>query len=347
VLRKKTQAFWLDEGAFHRAKIFWGRHLVGVWHKPALFILTWVRERPNAKRTLSAADKDLIEQFGAAVVECSWARIEEVPWSKIGGKCERLLPYLVAANPVNYGRPWRLNCAEALAACFYICGYPDWAADILQHFSYGQPFLDINAQLLKRYAACQTEEEIKKAEETWLDKIEREYSERRAEGGNDAEQDAWAGGNTNIREHVDSDEDEEESKEGDPNDGDDIDDGILNANVNFQSGMSFDLPPSDDDDEAEMAELRRKVLASKPFSGPSPSSRPQPDDDRKLNVEQLPTPADVESGSADEDYDDFDQMANATPLTDRTGIVSKERQQKLEKVSRSFSQTSISGSKDC
>ena len=45
---------------------------------------------PNAKRVVSPADKDLMEQFGAAVVECSWVRIKEVPWAKIGGKCERL-----------------------------------------------------------------------------------------------------------------------------------------------------------------------------------------------------------------------------------------------------------------
>src|SRR5271154_2570069 len=57
---------------------------------------------PNAKHTISPADTDLMEQFGAAVVECSWARVKEVPWAKIGGKCERLLPYLVAANSVNY-----------------------------------------------------------------------------------------------------------------------------------------------------------------------------------------------------------------------------------------------------
>jgi ribosome biogenesis protein Tsr3 len=47
-------------------------------------------DRPNAKRTISPADRDLMEQFGTAVVECSWVRIKEVPWSKIGGQCERL-----------------------------------------------------------------------------------------------------------------------------------------------------------------------------------------------------------------------------------------------------------------
>ena len=49
-----------------------------------------MKQSPNAKRVVSAADKELLEQYGAAVVECSWVRIKEVPWSKIGGKCERL-----------------------------------------------------------------------------------------------------------------------------------------------------------------------------------------------------------------------------------------------------------------
>ena len=84
---------------------------------------------------MSPADKEILESYGAAVVECSWARIEEVPMSRIGGRCERLrnhyssnklkeVPYLVATNPVNYGKPWRLNCVEALAAAFSICGMP-------------------------------------------------------------------------------------------------------------------------------------------------------------------------------------------------------------------------------
>jgi pre-rRNA-processing protein TSR3 len=319
------------------------------------------RSSPNAKTIVSPADRELLEQYGAAVVECSWVRLEEVPFSRIGGKCERLLPYLVAANPVNYGRPWRLNCVEALAACFCICGHQDWAEIALQHFPYGQPFLEINSQLFKRYAACKDEEEIKKAEEKWLAKLEKEYTESRA--GKDAAgdgADAWAGGNMNRRDLFESDEDDDDGDE--EGDSEDEDDGMPP-----QQGVSLDLPPEDDeeDEEAEMAEIRRKILASKPFAENFPGEPAKKDSAAQQSKNDAPTPgaqtsaalptkdsqpsqlvdSDAESGSGEEEYDDFDQIANATPVTDRTGIVARERQKKLEEASASFSRTVVSAPK--
>ena len=50
---------------------------------------------PKAKKVVSGEDRELLEQFGAAVVEASWNRIEEVPFARIGGKCERLCKWSV------------------------------------------------------------------------------------------------------------------------------------------------------------------------------------------------------------------------------------------------------------
>jgi rRNA small subunit aminocarboxypropyltransferase len=45
---------------------------------------------PKGRSTLSPADREVLERYGAAVVECSWNRVEEVPWGRLGGKTERL-----------------------------------------------------------------------------------------------------------------------------------------------------------------------------------------------------------------------------------------------------------------
>jgi pre-rRNA-processing protein TSR3 len=54
------------------------------------------------------------------------------------------VPYLVATNPTNYGRPWRLNCAEALAAAFAIVGLEEYGRRILVQFGWGESFWKVN-----------------------------------------------------------------------------------------------------------------------------------------------------------------------------------------------------------
>ncbi|KAL8729595.1 MAG: hypothetical protein Q9181_004954 [Wetmoreana brouardii] len=301
---------------------------------------------PNAKTLISPLDLPILESHGAAVVECSWARIGEVPWSKIGGKNERLLPYLVAANPTNYGRPWRLNCAEALAATFFILGKEDWAEHVLQHFSYGKPFLEINAQVLKRYASCKDEQEVKACETRWLEKIEREYKEsRNREGG---EEDILEAGRFNHREMLESDEEDSGDDDASDDEKDDAADGEEGGVP--VTPYSLDTPNDEDEEEAaEMAELRRRVLASKPFSNPSTDQRPVPE---KISRPSAPPPPDdsddAESGSDIGDNTAFDNIIDATPVTDRIGIQAKQRLKAKDpqKISASFSRAEISARKN-
>ena len=229
---------------------------------------------------------------------------------------------------MNYGRPWRLNCAEALAACFFICGHEDWAHEVLTHFSYGEPFLEINAQLLKRYAACANEEEIKKAEEIWLAKIEREYSESRIEDGGTGVEDAWKGGNLNRRPVNDSDDSDEDDSDAPKSNDEDGEEGGV--------GVGDSLAVSDEeDDEEEMAELRRRVLASKPFSNPSVEDKKAREKITKM--ESVPIDSDSESGSELGDNDAFDNIIDATPVTDRTGINARQKLRRQEEASAVFS----------
>ncbi|KAG8343909.1 hypothetical protein TRVL_05265 [Trypanosoma vivax] len=116
---------------------------------------------PTAVTVLSPADRDIIAHFGVAVVDCSWNRLSDVPWRHMKMGAPRLLPLLVAANPVNYGRPSELNCAEALAAALAIVGRMDDARVVMSYFSWGESFFDLNADLLEGYCSCGNEEEVK------------------------------------------------------------------------------------------------------------------------------------------------------------------------------------------
>eukprot|EP00891_Asterochloris_glomerata_P004300 jgi/Astpho2/4300/gw1.00064.100.1_t len=109
---------------------------------------------PNGKRCVSVEDQELIAAKGLAVVDCSWNRLDDVPFNRIKGAAPRLLPWLVAANPVNFGRPCKLSCAEAFAAALFICRFSDAAVAVMSRFKWGHSFFSTNADLLERYAAC-------------------------------------------------------------------------------------------------------------------------------------------------------------------------------------------------
>ncbi|KAL6852789.1 ribosome biogenesis protein tsr3 [Amphichorda felina] len=309
---------------------------------------------PNGKQVVSPADRELLDSYGAAVVECSWARTKEVQWNKVGGKCERLLPYLVAANTVNYGKPWRLNCVEALAAAFYICGHPEWAEEILAPFSYGESFLKINSTLLKKYAASKDAAGVKKTEEEWMERLEREYTESR-----EGEDDMWTSGNMNRRPLDASDDDEEENSDEDDEDEDD-DEGSVDGI--YLGKRPLDPKPGevgeekdryaisdDSDDDAAMEEIRRKVLASKTFTNPNtdegkkkPATIARPQQLRPDHSIQ-PDSDNEDSDSEDDDDADFDHIIDATPVTDKIGLSKLEKERERATITTgTFTSGSVS-----
>ncbi|PPQ74076.1 hypothetical protein CVT24_012946 [Panaeolus cyanescens] len=134
---------------------------------------------PKGKSVVSPADRDIILGGGLAVVECSWARLDDVPFNKIASPHERLLPYLMATNPTNYGKPWRLNCVEALAAAFYITGFNAYADKLLSRFGWGTSFWKVNQTYLEIYQKCKSSKEVEAAQKKIMDDLEESWNESR------------------------------------------------------------------------------------------------------------------------------------------------------------------------
>ncbi|OVA03320.1 protein of unknown function DUF367 [Macleaya cordata] len=123
---------------------------------------------PVGKQCVSKEDHLLIKRKGLAVVDCSWARLSDVPFVKLRCTAPRLLPWLVAANPVNYGRPCQLSCVEALSAALIICGEEETANLLLDKFKWGHAFLSLNREILKAYSQCNNSSDIISVQNDWL-----------------------------------------------------------------------------------------------------------------------------------------------------------------------------------
>jgi len=81
---------------------------------------------------------------------------------------ERALPFLVAANPVNYGKPFKLSTVEALAAGLIILGERSQAELILSKFNWGHVFLKLNHEPLQEYAAAKNSAEVVRIQNAYL-----------------------------------------------------------------------------------------------------------------------------------------------------------------------------------
>ena len=137
---------------------------------------------PEGRGPVSPADAALVGVGGLSVIDCSWALVEELPFHKLKGT-PRLLPYLVAANPVNYGKPAKLSGAEALAGALWIVGRADDARRVMAQFGgWGAEFLRMNAPFLEAYAAARDADGVLDAQTRVLADLERETAARAALG---------------------------------------------------------------------------------------------------------------------------------------------------------------------
>eukprot|EP00096_Caligus_rogercresseyi_P006669 TRINITY_DN2336_c0_g1_i1.p1 TRINITY_DN2336_c0_g1~~TRINITY_DN2336_c0_g1_i1.p1 ORF type:complete len:246 (+),score=69.88 TRINITY_DN2336_c0_g1_i1:226-963(+) len=136
---------------------------------------------PQGSLSLSPGDSEIGSEQGISVIDCSWAKLEETPFHRMKSNHPRLLPYLVAANPVNYGKPCKLNCVEALAAAMYILGKKREASYYMGKFSWGHSFIELNRELLETYSQCKDSEEIIKVQNEYLDKEKEELLKKKSQ----------------------------------------------------------------------------------------------------------------------------------------------------------------------
>ncbi|GGL48608.1 DUF367 family protein [Halocalculus aciditolerans] len=122
---------------------------------------------PHAEQALSPADDD---HQTLVALDCSWETAERAMFEMDGD--HRALPFLVAGNPVNHGRPFQLNTAEAFAAGLHILGYPNFAERVMGKFRWGHTFLELNEEPLRRYANAEDSTEVVEIQQEYLDMAE-------------------------------------------------------------------------------------------------------------------------------------------------------------------------------
>lgn len=113
---------------------------------------------PFAETTVSVEDRPIIEKYGIIALDCSWKQAEKV--FRINSKNQRSLPFLVAANPVNYGKPCKLSTLEAFVATLYIANYKKDALSLLNGFKWAKTFIDVNKKILESYRGKSSKEII-------------------------------------------------------------------------------------------------------------------------------------------------------------------------------------------
>lgn len=122
---------------------------------------------PFASKAFSPSDRPILEKRGLTALDCSWVHAKEV-FGFSSNWANRCLPYLLAANPVNYGKPTKLSTVEALAGALYIADFREQAEKLLSKFKWGLQFIILNEELLEAYAQAKDSMEVVEAQLDFL-----------------------------------------------------------------------------------------------------------------------------------------------------------------------------------
>jgi len=122
---------------------------------------------PFAKTYVKKTDRDMVRRWGIVAIDVSWKRgIKMLKELRRG--VQRVIPLLIAANPINFGKPFRLSTAEALAAALYITGFEREAISMLRIFKWGPNFLKLNDELLNKYREALSDDDIEMVAKTYF-----------------------------------------------------------------------------------------------------------------------------------------------------------------------------------
>jgi pre-rRNA-processing protein TSR3 len=119
---------------------------------------------PTTRKVLSKDDLDIVRKSGISVLDLSWKATGDNFPTGIKKSRQRALPFLVAANPVNYGKPFILSSVEAFAAALIILGHRGQAETLLSKFNWGETFLTLNKEPLEEYEKAANSAEIIEAQ---------------------------------------------------------------------------------------------------------------------------------------------------------------------------------------
>jgi len=124
---------------------------------------------PFADKSLSREDIGIARHNGVLAVDCSWVHAESV-FDRLRKKSNsRALPFLVAANPVNYGKAFKLSTLEAFAGALYILGEVEHAEKIMRIYKWGPTFLSLNKEPLDEYKEAENSSEIIKIMKAYVE----------------------------------------------------------------------------------------------------------------------------------------------------------------------------------
>ncbi|MBS7382250.1 MAG: DUF367 family protein [Candidatus Methanomethylophilaceae archaeon] len=123
---------------------------------------------PFAEKALSP-DDIRYARHGLVVMDLTWTNIDEFPRPK--GTNDRALPYMLASNPINWGRPMELNSAEAVMASLFILGEREQAETFLGRFNWAPEFMRLNGELLEEYSSAKDSTEVVRIQNEYIDSI--------------------------------------------------------------------------------------------------------------------------------------------------------------------------------